>query len=241
MVTRSLLAATRHGRTLETSGSQCAHRNGTWLVVKLFSVLTRLSLESTPDISGSGPSFSISRSLNRVAHTLRLLRGTKRYDPRTQLSYKKRATVEYGQKGSRLVMREEGPVVRGQRRLRLGGSIPTTDVRSFLDIVITLHPVSSQLKTILSAYYAANALWEYYKAYETGGPPEVAEAYGKDRAVDALTDLQRDATWNLIGADKFVPPLYKESAKAVLSKVMTTISKKEVEFIEGYLEKRTSS
>jgi hypothetical protein len=138
-------------------------------------------------------------------------------------------------------MREEGPVVRGHRRLRPGGSIPTTDVRSLVDTVITLHPIGSQLKVILPAYHAADALWEYYKAYEKGGPEAVVETYVKDRAVEALTDLQTEATWNLIGADKFVPPTYKQPARAVLSGVMTKISEKEVDFIEGYLERRTSS
>ena len=93
-----------------------------------------------------------------------------------------------------------------------------------LDVVVTLHPVASQLKTILPAYYAADALWEYYRAYDTGGPPDVAKDYMRGRVVEALTDLQTDTTWNLIGADKFVPSPYKEPAKAVLGKVMTRIS-----------------
>lgn len=110
-----------------------------------------------------------------------------------------------------------------------------------VDTVITFDPVASQLKTILPAYHAADALWEYYKAYEKGGLPAVVESYAKDRAVEALTDLQTDATWNLIGAEKFVPTPYKQPAKAVLGKVMTKVSEKEVDFIERYLERRTSS
>jgi hypothetical protein len=113
--------------------------------------------------------------------------------------------------------------------------------KNLLDTIITLHPVGSQLKTILPAYYAADALWKYYKAYEKGGPGAVVQTYEKGRAVEALADLQRDATWNLIGADKFVPAPYKEPARMVLGKVMTRISEKEVDFIEDYLERRASS
>lgn len=131
-----------------------------------------------------------------------------------------------------------------------GGLIPTSKSsgddwmkygKYIVDTIIAFDPVARQLKTILPAYHAADALWEYYKAYQKGGPPAVVETYVKDRAVEALTDLQTEATWNLIGADKFVPPTYKQPARAVLSGVMTKISEKEVDFIEGYLERGTSS
>jgi hypothetical protein len=131
-----------------------------------------------------------------------------------------------------------------------GRSIPTTTSsrtnwirygKYFVDTVITFHPVGRQLKTILPAYHAADALWEYYQAYDKGGPSAVRRAYVRDRAIEALTDLQTEATWNLIGADRFVPAPYKEPARGVLSSVMGKISEKEVDFIEGYLERRTSS
>jgi hypothetical protein len=131
-----------------------------------------------------------------------------------------------------------------------GGLVPTRKSsrsdwirygKYIVDTVITFDPVARQLKTILPAYYAADALWEYYKAYEKGGPPAVVQTYAKGRAVEALTDLQTEATWNLVGADKFVPAPYKQPARAVLGKVMTKISEKEVDFIEEYLERRTSS
>jgi len=131
-----------------------------------------------------------------------------------------------------------------------GGLIPTSKSsrndwirygKYVVDTVTAFDPIAGQLKTILPAYHAADALWEYYKAYEKGGPPAVVEIYVKDRAVEALTDLQTEATWNLIGADKFIPPTYKQAARAVLSEVMTRISEKEVDFIEEYLERRTSS
>lgn len=131
-----------------------------------------------------------------------------------------------------------------------GGLIPTRKSsrndwmrygKYIVDTVTTFDPVARQLKTILPAYHAADALWGYYKAYEKGGFPAVAETYAKDRAVEALTDLQTEATWNLVGADKFVPAPYKQPAREVLSKVMTKVSEKEVDFIEGYLERRASS
>jgi hypothetical protein len=131
-----------------------------------------------------------------------------------------------------------------------GGHIPTSNSnhgdwikygKYIFDTAITFHPVSSQLKTIIPTYYAADALWEYYKAYEKGGASAVVKTYAKDRAAEALTDLQTEATWNLIGADKIVPAPYKEPAKAVLNKVMGKISEKELDFIEGYLERRASS
>lgn len=108
------------------------------------------------------------------------------------------------------------------------------------DTAITFHPISSQLRTIVPAYYAADALWKYYKTYEKGGVTAVAKTYAKDRAAQALTDLQTEATWNLVGADKIIPAPYKEPARAVLSKVMGKISEKEVDYIEGYLERRAS-
>lgn len=113
--------------------------------------------------------------------------------------------------------------------------------RYFVDTAITFHPIARQAKTIIPAYHAADALWEYYKSYKEGGPEAVAETYVKDRAVQGLSDLQTEATWNLVGADKFIPPAYKKPAREVLSKVMTKISEKEVDFIEGYLERKTSS
>jgi hypothetical protein len=147
---------------------------------------------------------------------------------------------------------DEGPIIRTGRPIggrRLKSTRTGTEkhgywigyTKNLLDTVITLHPVSSQLKTILPAYYAADALWKYYKAYEKGGPGVVVQTYEKGRAVEALADLQTEATWNLIGADKFVPAPYKEPAKMVLGKVMTKISEKEVDFIEEYLERRASS
>jgi hypothetical protein len=134
-----------------------------------------------------------------------------------------------------------GPVWRGSRPISSSGRGEWIRYGKYIfDAAITFHPVSSQLRTIVPAYYAADALWEYYRVYEKGGATAVAKTYAKDRFAQALTDLQTEATWNLIGADKIVPAPCKESARVVLSNVMGKISEKEVDFIEEYLERRAS-
>jgi hypothetical protein len=109
-----------------------------------------------------------------------------------------------------------------------------------VDTVLTFHPVSRQIKTIIPAYHAADAAWEYYKAYREGGVEAVADTYVKDRLVKGLADLQTEAAWNAIGADKFVPAQYKQPARQILNNVMTKISEKEVDFVEEYLARKTS-
>jgi hypothetical protein len=109
------------------------------------------------------------------------------------------------------------------------------------DTAITFHPIARQLKTVVPAYHAADALWKYCRVYKEGGALAVAQTAVKDRAVQGLSDLQTEATWNLIGADKFVPAPYKEPVRELLGTVMTKISEKEVDFVEGYLARKTVS
>ncbi len=127
-----------------------------------------------------------------------------------------------------------------------GGRIPTESspriefekYGKYVADTLSFHPIPRQIKTVKSAYYAADAAWEYYKAYKEGGLKEVADTGAKDHLIGGLADLQTEAAWNTIGADKFVPSPYKKPAKEVLNKVMTKISEKEVDFVEGYLARR---
>lgn len=128
------------------------------------------------------------------------------------------------------------------------GSIRAKNLRSspeygriVLDVAFTVTPVPSQVKVILPAYYAADAMYSYYVSHKTGEVSEVTKEYLKRDTTRRVATLQTEIIWDFSGADKFVPPQYRAYAKQALNTVMTRVSEKELDFVERYLEKQTTS